>query len=150
MYRYLCRVDPKERHPGMLAQSLPRRLLKANVVLLVVAMLAVIPLLSPFAQGVSGRALRNGLFEAMGVLMLVVLLSRVELRGGVSRFAYLLRTGVNAPLAALLIWAVLGALRAPDRSFAVAEILRLGMGALIYFAVALHVESRSPLSLLID
>lgn len=134
----------------MSAQSLPRRLLQANVVLLVVAMLAVIPLLSPFAQGPSGRALRNGLFEGMGVLMLVVLLARVELRGGTSRLAYLLRTGVNAPLAALLVWAVLGALRAPDRSFAVAEILRLGVGALIYFAVALHVESRSQLSLLID
>jgi putative inorganic carbon (HCO3(-)) transporter len=134
----------------MSAQSLPRRLLKANVVLLVVAMLAVIPLLSPFAQGPSGRAFRNGLFETMGVLMLVVLLARIEFRGGISRFAYLLRTGVNAPLAVLLIWAIVGALRAPDRSFAIAEILRLGTGALIYLAVALHVESRSQLSLLID
>src|SRR5207244_9304663 len=43
-----------------------------------------------------------------------------------------------------------GALRAPDRAFAVADLLRLGTGALVYYAVALHVESRAQLCLLLD
>jgi putative inorganic carbon (hco3(-)) transporter len=130
--------------------SLARRLWRANVVLLVVAMLAVIPLLSPFAQGDSGRALRNGLFQTVGVLLLVALLARVEFRGGRARLGYLARTGVNAPVAALLIWAVLAALLSRDRAFAAGELLRLGTGALIYFAVALYVDSRSQLRTLID
>src|SRR5713101_6735884 len=113
----------------MHSQSLLQRLLKENVVLLLVAMLVVMPLLSPFTHGTSGRALRNGLFEGIGALLFVVLLSRVELRGGLSRWLYLARTGVNAPLAAFLVWAGVGALRAPDRAFATGELLRLGSGA---------------------
>src|SRR2546427_9986440 len=104
----------------MSALSFSRRLLNENVVLLLVAMLAVMPLLGPFSHGPAGRALRNGLFEAIGVMLLVVLLARVDLQGGLPRFLYLVRTGVNAPLAALLLWAALGAWRSPDRAFAVA------------------------------
>src|SRR5712692_2273356 len=105
----------------MATVSLARRLLKENIVLLLVTMLVVIPLLGPFTDGISGRALRNGLFQGIGVLLLVVLLARVELGGGLSRLLYLLRTGVNAPLIAFLLWAALGALRSPDRAFAVSE-----------------------------
>ena len=130
--------------------------MKENVVLLLVAMLVVIPLLGPLTgyprSGwcISGRALRNGLFESIAVLLLAVLLARVQIQGGLSGFFYLLRTGVNAPLAAFLLWAALGALRAPDRAFAVADLLRLGTGVLVYYAVALHVESRAQLCLLLD
>jgi O-antigen ligase len=134
----------------MSRESLPRRLLQENVVLLLTAMLVIMPLLMPLTHGVSGRALRNGLLQSIGVLLLVVLLARVEIRGGLPRLLYLARSGVNAPLAAFLLWAVLGALRAPDRPFAVGELLRLGTGALIYFAVVLHLEARSQLRLLID
>src|SRR3989442_388210 len=98
----------------MSADSFLRRLLKENVVLLLVAMLVVMPLLGPFTHGVSGRALRNGLFQSVGVLLLLVLFARVEIRGGLPRLLSLARSGVNAPLAAFLLWAALGALRAPD------------------------------------
>src|SRR5437660_8801261 len=53
----------KDTNTKMPAQHVFRPLMKANVVLPVVAMLAVIPLLSPLAQGTAGRALRNGLFD---------------------------------------------------------------------------------------
>jgi putative inorganic carbon (HCO3(-)) transporter len=134
----------------MVRESLPRRLLKENVVLLLAAMLIVIPLLIPFTRGVAGRAVRNGLLETIGVLLLIVLLARVEYRGSLDQLRYLARSGVNAPLAGLLLWAALGVLWAPDRSFAVGELLRLGTGALIYLAVALHLEGRAQLRLLID
>jgi putative inorganic carbon (HCO3(-)) transporter len=127
-----------------------RRLARENVVLLLAVMLVVIPLLSPVATGPSGRALRNGLFQGVGILLLVVLLSRVEFRGGLSRLFYLARTGVNAPLALFLLWALIGAFRAPDSAFAIGELLRLGTGALVYFALVLHLERRSQLRLLID
>jgi hypothetical protein len=134
----------------MTAESFPRRLLRENVVLLVLAMLVVMPLLSPFTQAVSGRALRNGVFQALGVLLFVVVIARVKIRGGLPGFLYLARSGVNALIAAFLLWAILGALRSPDRAFAVGELLRLGTGALIYFALVLHLESRTQLCLLID
>jgi O-antigen ligase len=131
-------------------ESLARRLLKQNVVLLLVAMLVVIPLLGPLTQGIAGRALRNGLCQSLGVLLLVVLVARVEAREGPSRLLYLARSGVNSPVAAFLLWAVVGVWHAPDRAYAVGELLRLGAGALVYFALALHLETRTQLSLLID
>src|SRR5437870_639256 len=134
----------------MSTEPLLRRLLKENVVLLLVVMVVVIPLLGPFTDGVSGRTLRNGILEGIGIVLLVVLLARVELRGGLPRFLYLARTGVNAPLAAFLLWAALGALRFSDRAFAMGELLRLGSGALVYFAIALHLEARAQLCLLAD
>jgi O-antigen ligase/polysaccharide polymerase Wzy-like membrane protein len=135
----------------MKTESLARRLLKENVVLLLIAMLVVMPLLMPLTHGASGRALRNGLFQAIGILLLVVLLARVEIRGGLTQLRSLMRSGINAPLAAFLLWAALGALRAAgDRAFAMAELLRLGAGALIYFTVVLHLETRAQLCLLID
>jgi O-antigen ligase len=137
-------------HRDMSMESAPRRVLRENVVLLLAAMLVVMPLLMPLTHGVSGRALRNGLLQSIGVLLLVVLLARVEIRGGFPRLLYVVRSGINAPLAAFLLWAALGALRAPDRAFAVGELLRLGTGALIYFAVALHLEARAQLRLLTD
>jgi O-antigen ligase len=138
---------------GRAADPFLRRLMKENVVLLVVAMLVVMPLMGPFIRGGGGLALRNGLFYSIGVLLLAVLLARVEVRGGLPRFLYLLRTGVNAPLIAFLLWIVLRALWTPgpgERVFAAAELLRLGSGVLVYFAVALYLESRSQLSLLTD
>jgi hypothetical protein len=140
----------------MTRESLPRRLMKENVVLLLVAMLVVIPLLTPFTYGVSGRALRNVLFQSIGVLLVVVLVARVELRGGSSRLFYLARSGVNLPIAAFLLWAALGALRVAaerppaDATFAAGELLRLGAGALVYFAAALYLETRAQLGLLLD
>src|SRR5205823_5041929 len=92
-------------------------------------------------------------FQSIGILLLVVLLARVEFRGGIPRLLYLARTGVNLPVLAFLFWATVSTLRisAPaDRAFAVGELLRLGIGALVYFAVVLHVEARPQLSLLID
>jgi O-antigen ligase len=140
----------------MTRESLPRRLMKENVVLLLVAMLVVIPLLTPFTYGVSGRALRNVLFQSIGVLLVVVLVARVELRGGSSRLLYLARSGVNLPLGLFLIWVALGALRVAaerppaDATFAAGELLRLGAGALVYFAAALYLETRAQLGLLLD
>jgi O-antigen ligase len=140
----------------MTRESLPRRLMKENVVLLLVAMLVVIPLLTPFTYGVSGRALRNVLFQSIGVLLVVVLVARVELRGGSSRLFYLARSGANLPIAAFLLWAALGALRVAaerppaDATFAAGELLRLGAGALVYFAAALYLETRAQLGLLLD
>jgi putative inorganic carbon (hco3(-)) transporter len=130
--------------------SWPRRLLKENVVLLVVAMLVVIPLLAPFTQSISGRALRNSLFQSIGILLVFVLFARVDIRGGLPRLWYLARCGVNIPLALFLLWAAVGVLRSPHSAFATAELLRLGMGALVYFVVALHLETRAQLCLLID
>jgi putative inorganic carbon (hco3(-)) transporter len=127
-----------------------RRLLKENVVLLVMLMLVVVPLLGPFTNHVSGSALRNVVLQVLGVLLLGVLLARLELRDDPTRLAYLVRTGVNAPLLAFLFWVVLGGFRSSDPSFAVAELLRLGTGALIYFALSLHLESRAQLRLFVD
>lgn len=134
----------------MTREPLARRLGQEYVVFLVVAMLVAIPVLSPFTMGASGRALRYGLFQSVGALLLIVLLARVQFRGGLRRLAYLAGSGVNAPLALFLVWAAVSALRAPDHAFAVGEMLRLGCGALIYFAVALHLENRSQLRLLLD
>jgi O-antigen ligase len=140
----------------MTTEPFARRLMQQNVVVLLVAMLVLMPLLTPFTQGVSGRALRNGLFQSIGVLLVVVLVARIELRGGLARLRYLARSGINAPLLLLLIWAVLGAVRVaadrppPDQAFAVGELLRLSVGALVYFASALHLETRAQLRLLLD
>jgi O-antigen ligase len=113
-------------------------------------MLVVVPLLDPFTSGATGRALRTGLFQGIGILLLLVLLARVEFRGSLSRFLCLARSGVNTPVAVFLLWAALRALWAPDRAFAVDELLRLGCAALVYFAVVLHLETRAQLCLLID
>jgi O-antigen ligase len=134
----------------MSAQPFLRYLFRENVVLLVVAMLVVVPLLAPFTDGIPGRALRNGLFESIGVLLLIALLARVEFQGGLPRFLALARSGVNAPLAFFMLWAAVRALWVPDRVFAISELLRLGSGALVYFVVALHLETRAQLRLLAD
>src|SRR5437868_6958671 len=94
----------------MAVASFPRRLLKEYVLLLVVAMLVVIPLLGLVFHGGSGRALRNGSFQGIGILLFLVLLARGELGSGLRRWDYLVRSGVNAPLAACLIWAILAGL----------------------------------------
>jgi len=64
----------------MRTPSLPRRLLNENVVLLLVAMLVLMPLLGPFSHSPSGRALRNGLFEGTGVLLLVATIGPCTVR----------------------------------------------------------------------
>jgi O-antigen ligase len=130
--------------------SIPQRLLRENVVLLLVAMLVVIPLLMPLARGTAGRAISTGLLQSMGVFLLVILLASVDVRSGARRLPYLAGSGVNAPLALFLLWAGVGALRAPDRPFAVAEMLRLSTGGVVYFALALHLETRAQLRLLVD
>jgi putative inorganic carbon (HCO3(-)) transporter len=132
------------------AAALTRNPVKDQIVLLVVLMLVVIPVLSPFTNGISGRGLRNALLQGVGILLLAVLLGRVKVRGGLSRLGYLTRSGVNAPVAALLLWTALGAWWAPERPFAVGELLRLATGVLIYFTVALHLEARAQLELLLD
>src|SRR5439155_22308745 len=99
-------------------ESLLKRLWQESYLLLLVAMLVSMPLLMPFTHGASGRALRNGLCESMGLLLLVALLTRVDTRSGVRGCFALVRSGINLPVALFLLWAVAGGMRAPDRAFA--------------------------------
>jgi putative inorganic carbon (HCO3(-)) transporter len=128
----------------------PRRLLSESVIFLLVALLVAIPLLDPFTHGNTGRAVRNGVFQGIGILLLMLLFARRGFRSSLLRLLVEARSGVNAPLAAFLLWAGLGVLRAPDRPFAMGELLRLGSVALIYYATVLHIEAPAQLTLLIN
>jgi O-antigen ligase len=127
-------------------ESFLQRVMRDNVVAIVIAIVIFVPLIAPVSQSL--KIWRNALFQALSVLLLLALLARWEWRGGIPHLWSLLRSGVNLPLLLYLGWAGLSIVRAPYRAFSVNELLLLGAGVLICLVVSWHVESRGQLQML--
>jgi O-antigen ligase len=127
-------------------ESILQRVMRDNVVAIVVAMVLLVPLIAPLSQNV--KIWRNALFQGLSVLLLLSLLARWEWHGGLGRFRALMRSGITLPLLLYFGWASLAVFRAPYRAFSVNELLMLGAGVVICLVVSWHVTSRSQLRML--
>jgi putative inorganic carbon (hco3(-)) transporter len=127
-------------------ESILQRVMRDNVVAIVVAMVLLVPLIAPISQNV--KIWRNALFQGLSVLLLLSLLARWEWHGGLGRFWALMRSGITLPLLLYVGWASLAVFRAPYRAFSVNELLMHGAGVVICLVVSWHVTSRSQLRML--
>lgn len=132
-----------------------RRWLSDYVVAIVVLMVVAIPLLRWEPQHLGSSAYRNVAVQALGVLLLCAVLTRLDLGPGIgARLGRFLFSGVNGLVLAFFAWAALSAFWiAPGgvgRAFAINDLLRLGAGVLVYLVVANHVVNRRQLETLID
>jgi O-antigen ligase len=123
-----------------------QRVMRDNVVAIVIAMVILIPLIAPVSLSLT--IWRNALFQGLGVLLLLAVLANWEWRGGCGSLGSLLRSGINLPILLYLGWAGLSVFRAPYRAYSVNELLLLGAGVLICLVVSWHVESRRQLQML--
>jgi O-antigen ligase len=127
-------------------ESMLQRVMRDNVVAIVIAMVVLIPLIAPISQSL--KIWRNVLFQALSVVLLLAVLASWEWQGGLGHLRSLMRSGINLPLFLYLGWAGLSIFRAPYRAYSVNELLLLGAGVLICLVVSWHVESRRQLQML--
>jgi len=120
------------------------------MVLFILALAVLVPLaFTPVSF--RNPALGAGLLEGCAIILLAMLLLRADWRSGVlQRMADFCKSAVNLPVLLFLAVAGISVLMAPDMKSAVQEFLRLGSGAVIYFAIAHHVRRSDQLSCLVD
>jgi len=116
----------------------------------ILAMAVLVPLaFAPISA--HNPALGAGLLEGCAIALLAMLLLRADWRGGLGKkIVDFCKSATNLPV--LLFLAVAGAsiLMTPDWKVGVQEFLRLGSGAVIYFAIAHHIRRSDQLSVLVD
>ena len=124
--------------------------LRNRMVMFILALAVLVPL--AFAPvSAHNPALGAGLLEGCAIVLLAMLLLRADWRGGLgNKVVEFCKSATNLPV--LLFLAVAGAsiLMTPDWKVGVQEFLRLGSGAVIYFAIAHHIRRSDQLSVLVD
>jgi O-antigen ligase len=120
-----------------------------RLVALVLASAVIVPLVATPADS-SLRGLAAFAFEFLGVLLLAALLWRGRLnlnRDNVSQF---LRTGANLPILLFLGVVAISTALSPHRDISAQELLRTGVGVLLYFVVAYQFRRIHHLAKLVD
>ncbi len=124
------------------------RNLRPHLPLLIAAPILLAPVLFVPQEG-PWQGLRWFLAQAVGLVFLVYLAARA--RGSVQEARSFFLTGPNLPILLLLAWAGASFLTSAPaagrgREMALVELLRLGTGAILYFAVAYGNSRRSALN----
>jgi putative inorganic carbon (HCO3(-)) transporter len=124
--------------------------LRNRMVMFILAIAVLVPLaFTPVSA--KNPALGAALLEGCAIVLLSMLLARADWRGGLGKKVVdFSKSAANLPV--LLFLAVAGAsiLIAPDKQLGIQEFLRLGSGAILYFAIAHHVRRSDQLSCLAD
>ena len=116
---------------------------------LVLAMVVIVPLVAtPASSSVRGAAAL--MYEGMGIVLLGALLWRAQWNVTKPDMLTFLKTGANLPILLFMGLAGVSCIFAPFKQYAEQELLRLGAGALLYFAVAYQFRRSEYLTKLVD
>ena len=123
-----------------------------RLVAIVLAMIAFVPLIAtPLSSGMPGmRGAAALAYEGMGIVLLAALLWRAQWKFSKSDVLTFVKTGANLPVLLFAGLAGVSCLFAPYKPYAEQELLRVGAGVLLYFAVAYQFRRSEYLNKLVD
>ena len=120
-----------------------------RLVAVVLAMVVIVPLIAtPASSGVHNAAAL--MYEGMGIVLLGALLWRAQWNITKPDVMTFVKTGANLPILLFMALAGLSCIFAPFKQYAEQELLRLGAGVLLYFAVAYQFRRSEYLTKLVD
>ena len=106
-----------------------------KLIALVLAMVVLVPLAAVPASS-SMRGLAALTFEGLGVVLLATLLWRLDWNLNRAKIREFFTTGANLPILLFLGLAIVSCVFSPHKQYSEQELLRVGTGILLYFAVA--------------
>ncbi len=125
-------------------QAVQNRLVAA-----VLAMVVIVPLIAtPASASIHGAAAL--MYEGLGIVLLATLLWRAQWNITKAEITTFLKTGANLPILLFMGLAGVSCIFAPYKQYAEQELLRLGAGVLLYFAVAYQFRRSEYLTKLVD
>lgn len=120
-----------------------------RLIALILAMVVFVPLVAtPVDNRVRGLAALA--FEGLSLLLLVLLLGRTAWTLSRQKVTDFLKTGANLPVLLFAALAGLSCLFAARNGYGAQEMMRLGAGVLLYFAVAYQFRRSEQLTRLVD
>lgn len=123
--------------------------LRNRMVLFILALALLVPLaFTPVSAHYP--ALGAALLEGCAIVLLSMLLWKADWRGGRDKVIEFVRAAPNVPVLLFMAVAGISCLMSPHKDLSVQELLRLGSGVVLYFAVAHHVRRSDQLSCLVD
>lgn len=123
--------------------------LQNKLIALVLAMVAIVPLLAAPADGwESGSAAL--VVEAFAIVLLATLLWRIRWNASRASVTEFLKTGANTPVLIFLAIAVVSCLFSSHKSYSIQETMRIGAGVLLYFVAAYQFRRSEHLTKLVD
>jgi len=125
------------------------QVLENRLVALVLATAVIVPLVATPADS-SLRGLAAFAFEFLGLLLLAALLWRGRLNLSRQNVNTFLRTGANLPILLFLGVVILSTILSTHRDVSAQELLRTGVGVLLYFVVAYQFRRVHHLAKLVD
>ena len=120
-----------------------------KLIALILAMVVIVPLVAtPADSRFRGMAALG--FEGLGVALLATLLWRADWTLTKANLHAFLLTGANLPILLFLGLATLSCALSPHRQYSEQELLRIGAGIVLYFAVAAHFRRSEQLARMVD
>jgi putative inorganic carbon (hco3(-)) transporter len=127
-----------------MAQALQNRLIA-----LVLAMVVAIPLVAvPLDARLTGVASLT--YSSLALLLAVMLVWRAQWNPSRERVTAFLKTGANAPVLLFAGLVLVSGVFAPNKLFAVSQIIQIMAGVLLYFVVAYQFRQSKHMSMLSD
>ena len=120
-----------------------------KLIALILAMVVLVPLVAVPA-GNSMRGLAALTFEGLGIALLATMLWRTDWNINRAKLSEFIKTGANLPILLFLGLAVVSCALSPHKQYSEQELLRIGTGILLYFAVAYEFRRSEQLSRLMD
>lgn len=120
-----------------------------KLIALILAMVVLVPLVAA-PSGNNMRGLAALTFESLGVALLATLLWRLDWNINRAKIREFLMTGANVPILLFLGLAIVSCVLSPHKQYSEQELLRVGTGILLYFAVAYEFRRSEQLSRMMD
>lgn len=120
-----------------------------RVVAVVLAMVAIVPLVAaPLNASIIGSSAYA--FQALGIALFAMALWKARFDWSAARAGSFLKTGANLPILAFAGVLAAGYLLSPSKEFSGQELLRVGAGIALYFAIAYNFRRSEHFSKLVD
>ncbi len=120
-----------------------------KLIALILAMVVLVPLVAAPA-GNNMRGLAALTFESLGVALLATLLWRTDWNLNRAKIREFFTTGANLPILLFLGLAIVSCVLSPHKQYSEQELLRIGTGILLYFAVAYEFRRSEQLARMVD
>lgn len=120
-----------------------------KLIALILAMVVIVPLIATPADSRFRGVAALG-FEGLGIVLLATLLWRADWTLTKSGLRQFLTAGANLPILLFMGLSALSCALSPHRQYSEQELLRVGTGILLYFAVAAHFRRSEQLARLVD
>lgn len=120
-----------------------------KLIALILAMVVLVPLVATPA-GNAMRGLAALTFEGLGVALLATLLWRTDWNINRAKIKEFFTTGANLPIVLFLGLAIASCVMSSHKQYSEQELLRVGTGILLYFAVAYEFRRSEQLARLVD